>query len=307
MTKIAVLIPCYNEEATIGAVVADCKKYLPKADIYVYDNNSTDNTIEKALAAGANVLSELRQGKGNVVRRMFSDVEADVYVMVDGDATYDIKAVPSMIEKLKKDKLDMVVGARREKENSCYRYGHRAGNKVLTKAVEICMGCRLKDMLSGLRVFSKRYVKTFPARSNGFEIETELTVYALSRRLPILEVETDYFARPEQSFSKLSTYKDGFRILKMIVILLKEERPLMFFGLIALLFFVVSLAIALPVVAEYLKTGLVPRFPTAFLASSLMICSLISFLIGLVLDSVSEMRREISRNNYLNIKPMSTR
>lgn len=297
--KVAVLIPCYNEELTIAQVVTDTKKYLPTADIYVYDNNSTDETIKIAKASGAIVRKETRQGKGNVVRRMFSDIDADIYVMVDGDATYDMSAVPSMIADLQNEKLDMVVGARCETQNSCYRNGHRSGNKILTKIVECFLGYKLKDMLSGLRVFSKRYVKTFPAHSRRFEIETELTIYALSRRLPIKEVDTKYFSRPEGSVSKLSTYKDGIRILRTIVILIKEERPMMFFSIIALILFLVGIIIMLPVIGDYLQTGLVLRFPTAILASSLMICSLVSFLIGLVLDSVANTKKEISREIYL--------
>ena len=297
--KIAVLIPCYNEEQTVSQVIKDCQKYLPQADIYVYDNNSTDNTAAVAAKAGAIVRSENRQGKGNVVRRMFSDIDADIYVMTDGDATYDISAVPALIQTLEDEKLDMVIGARTETDEACYRSGHRFGNRLLTKIVELFLRHKLNDMLSGLRVFSKRYAKTFPAVSRGFEIETELTVYALSRRLPIKEVPTTYFARPQGSVSKLSTYKDGIRILKTIAYLIKEERPLLFFGLIGAAFFICGLTIAVPVIAEYLQTGLVPRFPTAFLASSLMICALISLLIGLVLDSVVNLKKELSRDHYL--------
>lgn len=299
MNKVSILIPCYNEEKTIAQVVADCKKYVPLADVYVYDNNSTDNTAEVAKNAGAIVRTESRQGKGNVVRRMFTDIDSDVYVMIDGDATYDISAIPSLVEILNNENLDMVVGTRQETEAECYRTGHRSGNKLLTKIVEIFLGHKLQDMLSGLRVFSKRYVKTFPAYSKGFEIETELTVYALSRRLPIKEVPTKYFSRPEGSFSKLSTYKDGIRILRTIALLIKEERPLLFFSLIAAILFVVGTILAIPVVIEYINTGLVPRFPTAILASSLMVCAFISFLIGLVLDSVVTVKKELSRDNYL--------
>lgn len=299
MSKVAVLIPCYNEELTIDKVVKDCKKYLPKAEIFVCDNNSTDKTAEKAKKAGAKVMFENRQGKGNAVRRMFADIDADVYVMIDGDGTYDIKAIPNLIEILQDEKSDMVVGVRKETEDACYRSGHRGGNKVLTKIVELILGYKLRDMLSGLRVFSKRFVKTFPAESKGFEIETELTIFALSRRLPIKEVDTDYFSRPEGSFSKLSTYKDGIRILKTIVFLIKEECPMMFFGMISLFLFLISLGLGIPVVIEYLNTGLVPRFPTAILASSLMICSFISFLMGVVLESVAKVKKEISRANYL--------
>lgn len=299
MSKVAVLIPCYNEELTIDKVVKDCKKYLPKAEIFVCDNNSTDKTAEKAKKAGAKVMFESRQGKGNAVRRMFADIDADVYVMIDGDGTYDIKAIPNLIKILQDEKSDMVVGVRKETEDACYRSGHRGGNKVLTKIVELILGYKLRDMLSGLRVFSKRFVKTFPAESKGFEIETELTIFALSRRLPIKEVDTDYFSRPEGSFSKLSTYKDGIRILKTIVFLIKEECPMMFFGMISLFLFLLSLILGAPVIVEFLNTGLVPRFPTAILASSLMICSFISFLMGVVLESVAKVKKEISRANYL--------
>lgn len=299
MSKVAVLIPCYNEELTIAKVVKDCKKYLSEAEIFVCDNNSTDKTAEKAKKAGAKVMFEGRQGKGNAVRRMFADIDADVYVMIDGDGTYDIKAIPNLIKILQDEKSDMVVGVRKETEDACYRSGHRGGNKVLTKIVELILGYKLRDMLSGLRVFSKRFVKTFPAESKGFEIETELTIFALSRRLPIKEVDTDYFSRPEGSFSKLSTYKDGIRILKTIVFLIKEECPMMFFGMISLFLFLIGLGLGIPVVIEYLNTGLVPRFPTAILASSLMICSFISFLMGVVLESVAKVKKEISRANYL--------
>lgn len=299
MTSVALLIPCYNEELTIAEVVKSCKKNIPEAEIYVCDNNSTDKTAEVAKKAGAKVLSELRQGKGNAVRRLFAEVDADVYVMIDGDATYDVKVIPGLIKMLQDGKLDMLVGVRRETEKSCYRSGHRIGNVFLTKVVELMFGYKLQDMLSGLRVFSKRFVKTFPAESKGFEIETELTIYALSRRLPIKEVVTDYFSRPEGSVSKLSTYKDGIRILKTIVMLIKEECPMMFFGLVALFLVLLSLVLGVPVVTEYIKTGLVPRFPTAVLASSLMICAFISFLMGVVLDSVAKVKKEISRANYL--------
>ncbi len=300
--KIAVLIPCYNEALTIKKVVTDSQKYLPQAEIYVYDNNSTDDTAIIAAKAGAIVRKETRQGKGNVVRRMFADVDADIYVMVDGDATYDMSAVPNLIHTLKNEYMDMVIGARIEAENECYRKGHRNGNKLLTKIAELFLGYKLNDMLSGLRVFSKRYVKTFPAESKGFEIETELTFYALSRRLPIKEVPTKYFSRPEGSFSKLSTYKDGIRILKTIIILIKEEKPMLFFGLGALFFFLIGLITGIPVIWDYIQTGLVPRFPTAILASGIMICSLISLLIGIVLDSVSIAKKENSRIHYLRYK-----
>ncbi|MBE6455905.1 MAG: glycosyltransferase [Alphaproteobacteria bacterium] len=300
--EIAVLIPCYNEELTIGTVIQDFQKYVPNGKIYVYDNNSTDETKRIAAEHGAIVRSECLQGKGNVVRRMFSDVDADVYVMIDGDATYDVKSVPELIRILLSENLDMVVGARKETEQSCYRSGHRSGNKFLTKTVELFLGQKLTDMLSGLRVFSKRYVKSFPANSAGFEIETELTVYALSRRLPIKEIDTCYYARPEGSFSKLSTYKDGVRILKTIIMLIKEEKPFLFFNLIALFFMLIGIVLIIPVMIEFINTGMVPRFPTAILSGILMVCSLVSFLIGLVLDSITITRKELSRQNYLKIR-----
>ena len=298
--NIAILVPCYNEAATIEKVIRDCIKYIPTATVYVYDNNSTDATREIAQKAGALVRQEYRQGKGNVVRRMFADVDADVYVMIDGDATYDVSAIPQMIEKLCSENLDMVVGCRKETEQECYRSGHRLGNRLLTDIVSFFLGGKLKDMLSGLIIFSKRFVKTFPARSEGFEIETELTIYAISRKLPVAEIDTNYFSRPENSFSKLSTYKDGFRILKTIVWLIKYERPLLFFGIISLLLMIVALILGVPVITEYFETGLVPRFPTAILASSISVCSLISFLIGIVLDSVVALKKENSHIFYLS-------
>jgi len=297
--NLAVLIPCYNEEKTINKVISDCKKYLPDAKIYVYDNNSTDKTLALARKSGVVVRTENRQGKGHVVRRMFSDVEADIYVLLDGDATYDVSAIPSMIEVLQNENLDMVIGSRKETEEQCYRKGHRKGNKLLTTIVEIFMGQKLTDMLSGLRVFSKRYVKTFPAMSKGFEIETEFTIFALSRRLPIKEIDTKYFSRPDGSVSKLSTYKDGIKILKTILVLIKDERPLLFFSLVSIMLLIIALVLAVPIIVEFIETGLVPRFPTAILASGLIICAFISGLIGLVLDSVTNLRKEISRNNYL--------
>lgn len=297
--KVAVLIPCYNEENTVGQVVKSVKKAVPHAEVYVYDNNSTDKTSSVALKAGAVVRKEVRQGKGNVVRRMFADVDADIYVLIDGDATYDVKAISLMIKKLEEEQLDMVVGVREETEENCYRAGHRMGNKFLSRIVQWFMGYKVNDMLSGLRVFSRRYVKTFPAHSHGFEIETELTIFALSRRLPIGEIETSYFARPAGSVSKLSTYRDGASIFKTIILLIKEERPMLFFGMVALLMLMAALLLGIPVVLDFYKTGLVLRFPTAILASSLVVCAFISFLIGVVLDSVVNAKKEMSRNHYL--------
>ena len=297
--KVAVLIPCYNEELSIKQVVEDCRKYLPTASVYVYDNNSKDRTIQVAKEAGAIVRSELHQGKGNVVRRMFADIEADIYVMTDGDATYDIASVPAMIQKLVDENLDMVTGVRKTQEKEAYRAGHQFGNKLLTRIVHWFFGKQTDDMLSGLRVFSRRFVKSYPANSHGFEIETELTVYASSMRLPIADYPTPYYSRPEGSVSKLSTYKDGYRILKMIAILIKEERPLLFFGIGTIVLFVLSLLCAIPVIMHYLETGLVPRIPTAVLSVGLMLASGVSLAMALILDTVAKTRQELRRMKYL--------
>lgn len=304
MTKIAVLIPCYNEEKSIAKVIADVKKYLPSAVVYVYDNNSTDRTAEIAKKSGAVVKYENHQGKGNVVRRMFADIDADVYVMTDGDETYDLSRCQDLINYLQDNNLDMVVGARKEVENDAYRIGHRSGNFILTKLVQIFFSQKLKDMLSGFRVFSREYVKTFPAQSTGFEIETELTVYALSSRLPMAEIETDYFSRPSGSYSKLSTYKDGLKILKTIFTLVKEERPLLFFSLIALFAFIFATTFFIPIVLEYYQSRQVPHFPTLIVIIGIYMGSLISFLIGIVLDSIANAKRENRRQHYLLIKSL---
>ncbi|HYD98712.1 MAG TPA: glycosyltransferase family 2 protein [Alphaproteobacteria bacterium] len=300
--RIAVLVPCYNEEAAIATVVRDFKAALPDAAIYVYDNNSKDRTTEVARAAGAIVRREPLQGKGNVMRRMFADVEADIYLMVDGDATYHAPSAPAMVRLLIENSLDMVNGARvdaGQKEN--YRRGHRFGNKMLTGIVAQIFGDRIGDMLSGYRVLSRRYVKSFPALAQGFETETELTVHALQLRMPIGEVETPYGARPEGSVSKLSTYKDGWKILKMILKLIREERPLFFFSVIAAAFAFFSLAFGTPVLLTYLDTGLVPRLPTAILAMGLMILAFLSMTCGLILDTVTRGRMEVKRLTYLGI------
>ena len=297
--KIAVLIPCYNEELSIKQTVTDCRKYLPTADVYVYDNNSKDKTVQVAQEAGAIVRKETHQGKGNVVRRMFADIEADVYVMTDGDATYDIASVPAMIQKLTDENLDMVTGVRQTQEKEAYRAGHQFGNKLLTRIVHLFFGKQTDDMLSGLRVFSRRFVKSYPANSHGFEIETELTVYASSMRLPIADYPTPYYSRPEGSVSKLSTYKDGYRILKMIAILIKEERPLLFFGIGAIVLSILSLLCAIPVIMHYLETGLVPRIPTAVLSVGLMLAAGVSLAMALILDTVAKTRQELRRMKYL--------
>lgn len=297
---VAVLIPCYNEEKAIAKVVADFRAALPQAIIYVYDNNSKDRTAEVARAAGAVVRSEPLQGKGNVVRRMFADIEADVYVMTDGDETYHAPSAPVMVAKLVEDKLDMVVGTRLHSQvEGAFRAGHQLGNRLLTGAVAHLFGDRFIDMLSGYRVFSRRFVKSFPAQSAGFETETELTVHALEMRLPVAEVETPYGARPEGSVSKLRTYYDGWRILKMIIRLFKEEKPLQFFSLIFAILAGISMILAVPVVITFLETGLVPRFPTAILSMGVMLAAFLSLVCGLVLDTVTSGRREAKRLAYL--------
>lgn len=299
--RLAVLMPCYNEEKAIAKVVQDFRQVLPQATVYVYDNNSRDKTMTVAAAAGAVVRREPLQGKGNVVRRMFSDVEADVYVLVDGDATYDAASAPQMIQSLLDGPLDMVNGARVTDIKAAYRPGHRLGNVMLTTMVAMTFGDRFKDMLSGYRVFSRRFVKSFPALTAGFEIETELTVHALELHMPTDEVKTPYRDRPPGSQSKLSTFKDGFRILFTIVVLIKEERPMQFFTLVALTFALVSLVLAVPVVEEYWLTGLVPRLPTAILAMGLMFLGFFSLTAGLILDTVTRGRREMKRMRYLNV------
>jgi glycosyltransferase involved in cell wall biosynthesis len=297
--RVAVIVPCYNEAAAIGTVVTQFRAALPDAAIYVYDNNSKDNTADVARAAGAIVHLETRQGKGHVVRRMFGDIDADVYVMIDGDATYDAPSAPKMIAKLVAENLDMVVGSRVDQEIAAYRPGHRFGNWVLTEFVTRTFGKSFTDILSGYRVFSRRFVKSFPALSTGFEIETELTVHALELGMPVAEVETPYYARPEGSESKLNTWRDGIRILWTIGKLFRSERPMKFFFLIALAFAIVSIVIAIPVFRTYFATGLVPRLPTAILSVALMLLSFLSLTSGLVLDTVSRGRREIKRLSYL--------
>ena len=298
--RIAVLIPCYNEAASIASVIEGFAKALPSATIHVYDNNSTDATVAIARASGARVGIERRQGKGNVVNRMFADIEADVYVLVDGDATYEAAAAPQLVEKLVSENLDMVTGIRASSDAKAYRPGHVFGNWMLTGLVTLIFGKQTQDMLSGYRVFSRRFVKSFPALSRGFEIETELTIHALELRLPIADVETIYGARPEGSASKLNTLRDGMRILRLIASLIKEERPFQFFGSLALLFAVMSLGLGYPVVSEFMQTGLVPRLPTALLASVFGILSILSAFSGLILDSVALGRREAKRLSYLS-------
>ncbi|MFN0249222.1 MAG: glycosyltransferase family 2 protein [Kofleriaceae bacterium] len=305
--RIAVLVPCFNEEAAIAKVVSDFRTSLPEATVYVYDNNSTDKTIDVATAAGAEVRREYRRGKGNVVRRMFQDIEADVYVMVDGDDTYDASVARKLVDRLVEDNLDMVVGRRVETHQAAYRAGHRLGNAVLTGLVRWLFGANIVDMLSGYRVFSRRFVKSFPSFSREFEIETELTVHAMQMRMAVAEVDTNYKERPPGSTSKLRTFRDGWRILMTITNLMRNERPLLFFGLIGFLLAGVAIALGIPVLLEYYDTGLVRRFPTAILCSGLGVISVISVATGLILDLVSHVRRETKRLAYLSYPaPRST-
>jgi len=301
--KIAVLVPCYNEEATVKKVVEDFKKSLPEADIWVFDNNSKDKTSEIARKAGAIVQFVTLAGKGNVVRRMFADVDADVYVMVDGDATYDAPSAPKLIQKLIDENLDMVVGCRVEKttDNNNYRPGHRLGNRLLTGSVQKMFGGNFTDMLSGYRIFSRRFAKSFPAESRGFEIETELTVHTLEMKMPYGEMATPYFERPVGSESKLSTYKDGIKILKMIVRLYSNERPSRFWAIIGGFFVLVAAILMVPVLIEYIDSGLVQRFPTVIVASGLAIIGILCGTIGLVLRTVTKGRNEAKHLSYLKI------
>lgn len=279
--------------------VADFRAALPDAMIYVYDNNSSDRTVDVARAAGAVVRTERQQGKGNVVRRMFADIDADVYVMADGDATYEAAAAPALIARLVDEKLDMVVGARKSEIDDAYRRGHRLGNKMLTGMLTQVFGRSFTDILSGYRVFSRRFVKSFPVLSAGFEIETEISVHALELKMPTAEVVTAYAARPEGSVSKLSTYSDGWRILRTIAMLARFERPLAFFGFAGLALATMAIFLSIPLVLTYLQTGQVPRFPTAILATGLMVLAFLNFFAGLILDTVVRGRREVRRLAYL--------
>ena len=297
--RIAVLLPCYNEAAAIAQTIADFRAALPEAAIYVYDNNSSDATCEIAAAAGAIVRSERMQGKGNVVRRMFADVDADIYVMADGDATYEAAAAPALVSKLLDENLDMVVGARKSEVEAAYRRGHRLGNALLTGMLARIFGRTFTDILSGYRVFSRRFVKSFPVLSAGFEIETEISVHALELRMPVAEQVTAYAARPDGSESKLNTWRDGFRILNTILLLFRYERPLQFFGAIAATFAIMAIILAIPLFITFLQTGLVPRFPTAILSTGLMILSALNGMCGLILDTVVRGRLEVRRIAYL--------
>lgn len=300
--QIAVILPCYNEEHAIVKVISDFNQFLPEAGIYVFDNNSTDRTAEVAEKAGARVIFVDLKGKGNVVRRMFADIEADVYLMADGDATYDASVAQKLVDKLTSENLDMVVGCRIDRgESENYRRGHRFGNQMLTGSVRRIFGGQFSDMLSGYRAFSKRFVKSFPALARGFEIETELTIHALELRMPCGEVETQYGSRPDESESKLSTYRDGLRILRTILRMYMVERPLQFFSIISFVLAITSVGLAIPVFQEFFATGLVPRFPTAILSTGLMLSALLSFGCGMLLDNVTRGRQEQRRFAYLSI------
>lgn len=305
MYNIAVLIPCHNEAITIGNVINAFKKKLPHAKIYVYDNLSSDNTFEIARSHDVIVKKELNKGKGNVVRRMFADIEADIYLLIDGDHTYDVEVAPDLIRQLIDNDLDMVVGARVEgnfkSKYDVYRFGHRLGNTLFSKLVEKLFGKQFKDIFSGYRVFSRRFVKSFPASSRGFDIETELTVHCLELQLPTMEIETQYGARPEGSVSKLNSYKDGFKILIRILLFLKEVKPLLFFGVLFFLLAIISIVLMIPVFIAYLHTGLVLRFPTAIASTGIMLLSFMSLGCGIILDSVCRSRKEIKRFFYLSL------
>jgi glycosyltransferase involved in cell wall biosynthesis len=303
--RIAVLVPCFNEEAAVATVIAGFRKALPLAEIFVYDNNSSDCTIAVAREAGAHVRTERRQGKGHVVRRMFADIDADIYVLVDGDATYDAASAPRMIDALVTDHLDMVVGFRVDQAQAAYRRGHRTGNWMLTRFLSVVFGPAFRDILSGYRVFSRRFVKSFPVLSDGFEIETELSVHALELALPVAEIETPYYARPEGSFSKLNTWRDGFRIFGTILKLYRSEKPLRFFTAIGIFLMLVSIGLVIPIIITYLEEGIVPRLPTAVLSMGLMILAVLSVSSGLVLDTVTRGRREMKLLAYLSQVPMN--
>jgi glycosyltransferase involved in cell wall biosynthesis len=301
--RIAVLLPCYNEEAAIAQTIAGFRAALPAAGIYVYDNNSSDRTVEVATQAGAIVRSEKMQGKGHVVRRMFADVEADIYLMADGDMTYDAAAAPALVAKLIDEQLDMVVGARKsaQDDDQAYRRGHALGNRLFTGLLASLFGRSFTDIFSGYRVFSRRFVKSFPALSRGFETETEISVHALELAMPVGEIVTAYGARPEGSESKLSTYRDGWRILKTILHLYRIERPVLFYGSFSLFLAALAICLSIPLAITFFQTGLVPRFPTAILATGLILLAALSFFTGLILDTVVRGRREVRRLHYLSL------
>lgn len=301
LPRVAVLLPCYNEEAAIAATIAGFRDALPEATIYVYDNNSRDRTRELAVKAGAVVRTERLQGKGHVVMRMFADIDADIYVMADGDLTYDPNSAPAMVDMLIVEQLDMVVGTRRHSEKQAYRGGHVLGNRIFTGLLSGLFGRSFSDIFSGYRVFSRRFVKSFPVISSGFEIETEISVHALELKMPVGEVETIYAARPDGSESKLSTYADGWRILRTIVTLYRVERPALYYGLIGAFLVALAIILAVPLVITYVHIGLVPRVPTAILVTGIIIIAVLCFFAGLILDTVTRGRRELRRLAYLSL------
>ncbi len=301
--NIAVLLPCYNEETAIAQVVLDFRRALPGSRIYVYDNNSSDNTAQQAARAGATVVPSRRQGKGNVVRQMFADIDADIYIMADGDGTYDVSAAPNLIQTLIDERADMVVGTRNDVTIDAGRKGHAFGNNLFNKVYQTIFGNDFTDIFSGYRVFTRRFAKSFPAMSPGFEIETEMSVHASSLRLPVIEVGTHYGVRGEGSESKLSTFRDGFKILRMIATLMKETRPFLFFSYIALGLVGLSMFSAAPVLIEYFQTGLVERMPTWVLSMTMLLGSMMVFMAGVILDSVARGRNEQKRIHYLSIAP----
>lgn len=301
--NIAVLLPCYNEEAAVAQVVLDFRRALPGTRIFVYDNNSSDNTAEQAARAGATVVPSRRQGKGNVVRQMFADIDADIYIMADGDGTYDSTAAPHLIQTLLDERVDMVVGTRNDVTIDAGRAGHAFGNKIFNHVYRAVFGTDFTDIFSGYRVFTRRFAKSFPAMSPGFEIETEMSVHASVLRLPIKEVGTAYGVRGEGSESKLSTFRDGFRILRMIATLMKETRPFLFFSYISLALVSISMFTAAPVLFEYFQTGLVERMPTWVLSMTMLLASMMVFMAGVILDSVARGRTEQKRIHYLSIAP----
>lgn len=302
--KVAVLVPCYNEAATIEDVIAGFRAALPQATIHVYDNNSTDDTLALATSAGAVVGNVSHQGKGHVVRRQFADIDADIYILVDGDATYSAACAPKLVNSVIQGH-DMVVGVRGAVDSGAYRFGHAFGNRLLTGFLSWIFGQRFQDILSGYRAFSRRYIKSFPLLSNGFEIETELTVHALELNMPVAEIPTPYRERPDGSESKLNTWKDGFRILMTILKLFSTERPAMFYGTGSLLLMIGALALGFPLITTYLETGLVPRYPTAIIVTSMFILSGLMLLAGIIINSIATGRREAKIMAYLNQTPPS--
>lgn len=297
--SVAVLIPCFNEESTIFNVVIKFKEVFPRAFIYVYDNCSTDNTFSEAKRAGAIVVKSRKRGKGNVVRKMFSDINADMYIIVDGDDTYSTEDSVKMLDLIREEQMDMVIAARNEVSDKAYPVGHKWGNKLFNFTLKLLFSSEFKDIFSGYRAFSKRFVKTFPITSSGFDVEAELSIHALTLSLPCAEIDSDYRKRPENSHSKLSTFKDGFKILWSIIRLLRENRPLLFFGSISLILFLIAIGLAYPIISTFLETGLVPRLPTAVLSTGITMISFLSLTCGFILNSLSQARIEIKKLHYL--------